>query len=145
VRGAPAAPTASSPVRAQPRDTQLASAVAARPDQVKSTAAPKVNTDFALLGPFGDVVSATRPEFSWQPLAGAVRYSVTIVDTGLHPVQRSPRLRKTVWRPRRPLRRGHSYLWQVTATLRNGTKVVASQPSPSGTLLRIVPLNPANP
>ena len=88
-----------------------------------------VNTRFELLGPFGDAVSETRPEFSWQPLVGAGHYSVVIVDEGLHPVQRSHALRTTVWRPRRPLRRGHTYLWQVTATLRGGTKVVASGPS----------------
>jgi hypothetical protein len=83
---------------------------------------------FALLGPVGKTISETRPEFSWQPLPGAIRYSVAIVDARLHPVQRSPALRTTVWRPRRPLRRGRTYLWQVTATLRGGTKVVASAP-----------------
>jgi hypothetical protein len=92
------------------------------------TATP-ANTRFALLGPFGEAVSEARPEFSWQPLAGAAHYSVVIVDEGLHPVQRSHALRTTVWRPRRPLRRGHTYLWQVTATLHGGTKVVASAPS----------------
>ncbi|MDB6102074.1 MAG: hypothetical protein JWO52_2073 [Gammaproteobacteria bacterium] len=100
-------------------------------------AAPPVNTRFALLGPFGEAVSETRPEFIWQPLAGAAHYSVVIVDEGLHPVQRSHALRTTVWRPRRPLRRGHTYLWQVTATLRGGTKVVASAPSEAR--LRIAP------
>jgi hypothetical protein len=100
---------------------------------------PAANTGFALLGPFGEAISETRPEFSWQPLPGAIRYSVVIVDVGLHPVQHSPSLRKTVWRPRRPLRRGRTYLWQVTATLRGGSKVVASEPSTSETLLRILP------
>jgi len=126
-------------------------APAARPATAAPTAAPKpvapphseipgTNTGFALLGPFGEAISETRPEFSWQPLPGAVHYSVVIVDLGLHPVQRSPSLRKTVWRPRRPLRRGRTYLWQVTATLRGGSKVVASEPSASETHLRIVPL-----
>jgi hypothetical protein len=93
------------------------------------SAAKPANTRFALLSPFGEAVSETRPQFSWQPLAGAAHYSVVIVDEGLHPVQRSHALRTTVWKPRRPLRRGHTYLWQVTATLRGGTKVVASEPS----------------
>jgi anti-sigma factor RsiW len=107
--------------------------------------APGANTGFALLGPFGEAISEARPEFSWQPLPGAIRYSVVIVDVGLHPVQHSPSLRKTVWRPRRPLRRGRTYLWQVTATLRGGSKVVASEPSASETLLRIVPLERSTP
>jgi hypothetical protein len=92
-------------------------------------AAPSATTRFALLGPFGEAIAETRPQFSWQPLTGAVHYSVVIVDEGLHPIQRSHALRATVWRPRRPLRRSHTYLWQVTATLRGGTKVVASAPS----------------
>ena len=101
--------------------------------------APEANTGFALLSPFGEAISETRPEFRWQPFAGAVRYSVTIVDAGLHPVQHSPKLRTTGWRPRRPLRRGQTYLWQVTATLRGGSTVVASAlPFPEA-LLRIIP------
>ena len=92
----------------------------------------ETNKAFALLGPLGGPISDTRPEFTWEPLPGAVKYSVVIVDSGLHRVQRSPALRKTVWRPRHPLRRGRTYLWQVTATLRGGHKVVASAP---GTLI----------
>jgi hypothetical protein len=160
---------AQSPV--QTRDAQVANQLAALPVDVHSTVsdavqhgtsqlqtdatrlrgrallpsgAPEANTGFALLGPYGEAISETRPEFSWQPLPGAIRYSVVIVDMGLHPVQRSPSLRTTVWRPRRPLRRGRTYLWQVTATLRGGSKVVASEPSVSETLVRIVPLKPAD-
>ncbi len=94
----------------------------------RAAPSPGANTGFALLGPLGEAISETRPQFSWQALPGAVRYSVAIVDARLHPVQRSPALRATVWRPRRPLRRGRTYLWQVTATLRGGSKVVASGP-----------------
>ena len=94
-----------------------------------SPGAPETNKGFALLGPIGgEPISEARPEFSWQPLPGAIHYSVAIVDARLHPVQRSPALRTTVWRPRRPLRPGRTYLWQVTATLRGGSKVVASAP-----------------
>ncbi|MFL6601352.1 MAG: anti-sigma factor family protein [Steroidobacteraceae bacterium] len=100
------------------------------------TSRPEPNKSFALLGPFGETIAETRPELRWQPLAGAIRYSVAIVDMGLHPVQRSRALRTTSWRPRRPLRRGQTYLWQVTATLRGGSKVVASSPE---ALLRIIP------
>lgn len=105
-------------------DTGGALAASASP----SPGIPDTSKGFALLGPLGKTISDTRPEFSWQPLPGAIRYSVAIVDARLHPVQRSPALRTTVWRPRRPLRRGRTYLWQVTATLRGGSKVVASQP-----------------
>jgi hypothetical protein len=123
------------PTSIQPSTTAQLSGRASVPP-----AALPVNTRFALLGPFGEAVSDTRPEFSWQPLAGAAHYSVVIVDEGLHPVQRSHALRTTLWRPRRPLRRGHTYLWQVTATLRGGTKVVASEPSEAR--VRIAPATP---
>ena len=130
------------PARAtvQTNDTPLAAAIPTQRVAVRSAAAeasdsavtspatPEANRRFALLGPTGATISETRPEFSWQALPGAIRYSVAIVDARLHPVQRSPALRTTVWRPRRPLRRGRTYLWQVTATLRGGTKVVASAP-----------------
>jgi anti-sigma factor RsiW len=165
------APPSPAAAHMQARDTRVADELNALPDDVRSavseaiqhgklqlptdatrlrgrapplSGAPTVNTGFALLGPFGEAISETRPEFSWQPLAGAIRYSVVIVDVGLHPVQRSPSLRKTVWRPRRPLRRDRTYLWQVTATLRGGSKVVASEPSPSETRLRIIPLKLAD-
>ncbi|MDB6008371.1 MAG: hypothetical protein JWL65_621 [Gammaproteobacteria bacterium] len=136
---APAARTATADPAAAPK-LELPTHATGLPEPAPlHSGAPGANTGFALLGPFGETISETRPEFSWQPLPGAIRYSVVIVDVGLHPVQRSPSLRKTVWRPRRPLRRGRTYLWQVTATLRGGSKVVASEPSVSETLLRIVP------
>jgi hypothetical protein len=161
-RPLPPVPTAA----IQARDTRLTDEIAALPADVKSAVseaiqqgklrlptdlgqfsghaqtpseAPEANTRFALLGPFGDAIAETRPEFRWQPLAGAIRYSVAIVDAGLRPVQRSPALRTTGWRPRRPLRRGQTYLWQVTATLRGGSTIVASAPHSPGALLRIIP------
>ena len=150
-----------------PRAPQLADEIAALPDDVRSAVsatlqhgklqfptnvgrsrrhassnadAPAANTGFALLGPFGEATSDTRPEFSWQPLPGATHYSVAIVDAALHPVQHSGKLRKTVWRPKHPLRPGRTYLWQVTATLQGGSRVVASEPAPSEAVLRIVPV-----
>lgn len=152
--------TAPAAVSTQTRDTHLASGVAAVPNDVRSAAPVAIqhgkplqppaevnrprrpvssgaHTGFALLGPFGKSIAETRPEFTWQPLPGAIGYTVSIVDEGLHPVQHSPGLRATSWRPRHPLRPGETYLWQVTATLHGGTKVVASEPSLSETALRI--------
>jgi hypothetical protein len=92
------------------------------------SAAARGSTSFALLGPFGDEVSDDRPEFAWQPLEGAAKYAIIIVDEGLRPIAHA-RLKTTTWRPRKPLRRGRTYLWQVTAILRNGTKVMATGPT----------------
>lgn len=113
--------------------SQAASNRATRPAPAASGApgVPAVSSasTFTLLGPFGDEIADARPEFTWQPLAGATKYSVVIVDEGLRPVQHSHGVKITSWRPRRPLRRGRTYLWQVTATLRNGTKIVAMSPT----------------
>ena len=134
----PALTTRAAPV-ASPALTTRAAPVASPARAIPTPSAARANPGFALLGPFGDAISETRPVFSWQPLPGAIGYTVRIVDAGLHPVQHSPALRATSWRPRRPLHRGKTYLWQVTATLRGGSKVVASSPSPAETLLRILP------
>jgi hypothetical protein len=145
-----AAPAAPAPAAAaQTHDTHLANAIATPPHDVSrpeahtaphvSTNKPEVIGKFALLGPFGQTISETHPVFTWQPLPGAIGYTVEIVDVGLHPVQHSPALQATAWRPHRPLPPGHTYLWQVTATLHGGTKVVASEPSLTETALKIIP------
>jgi len=100
--------------------------------------APTASTTFALLGPFGDEISDDRPEFTWQPLAGATKYAVILVDEGLRPVAHT-RVKTTSWRPRKPLRRGRTYLWQVTAILRNGTKVIGTGPTSVEARIHIAP------
>lgn len=161
--------TSSAPVTAtnvQAHDTQLAEEIAALPGDLRpgvseaiqqgrlqlpadmqrvhdrAVAAPQPaagSAGFSLSGPFAEATFETRPKFTWQPLAGAIGYTVAIVDQGLRPVQHSPGLRATTWRPRRALAYGRTYLWQVTATLRGGSKVVASSPSPSEATLRVLP------
>jgi hypothetical protein len=137
----------------QTRNTRLADEVAALPPDVRpavsaaiqhgnlpaSPAVSATNTGFALIGPFGQSITDTRPEFSWQPLDGAVTYSIAIVDTRLHAVQHSHELKTTGWRPKHPLSPGQTYLWQVTATLKGGTTVVASGPPGSEAMIKIVP------
>jgi hypothetical protein len=159
-------PPATGAATIQTRDTRLAEEIAALPEDLRavvseaiqqgrvqlpadvrrthdraptSSAPSEANTGFSLLGPFGEATSETRPKFNWQPLPGAIGYTVAIVDQGLRPVQHSPALRATTWHPRRPLARGHTYLWQVTATMHGGSKIVASSPAPSEALLRIIP------
>ena len=86
---------------------------------------------FKVLRPIGEVVADDRPNFHWQPLAKAKSYSVAIFDARLNPVLSSPPLHATEWKAARPLNRGQSYLWQVTAQLRDGKSVSApSPPSP---------------
>ena len=162
----PTPPTAPATVAIQSHDTRLAEEIAALPEDLKLTVSDAIqhgrvqlppdvrrihvgaaalsvslgtNTGFSLLGPFGEATSDTRPKFNWQPLPGAIGYTVAIVDQGLRPVQHSRGLRATSWRPRQPLARGRTYLWQVTATMHGGSKIVATSPSPSEALLRVIP------
>src|SRR5579859_2505131 len=58
---------------------------------------------FRVLEPFGEVVIEPRPLFRWQPLAGAVSYSVVIIDTKTNQVLSSPAGRFTQWQPAHPL------------------------------------------
>jgi hypothetical protein len=131
------AQAASAPPAPMPKLPRVAAPPAAA-SAATPTAATTPASTFALLGPFGDEITDARPEFAWQPLAGATKYSVVIVDEGLRPVQHSHGVKTTSWRPRRPLRRGRTYLWQVTATLRNGTKIVAMSPTSLEARIHIV-------
>jgi hypothetical protein len=115
-------------------DTPPPPAEVSRP---RARVSPAAQASFALVSPLGKTTLETRPEFTWQPLPGAIGYTVEIVDAGLHPVLHSPGLRGTSWRPRHPLRPGETYFWQVTATLHGGAKLAASEPSLSATALKI--------
>jgi anti-sigma factor RsiW len=123
--------------RPTPQPVAHSNTPVALPAQQVLPAAPVANDGFSLLSPVGESTSETRPVFRWQPLPGAIGYSVVVVDAGLHRVQRSPAIRSTSWRPRRPLHRGQTYLWQVTATIRGGSKVVAAA-GPTPALVQII-------
>jgi hypothetical protein len=86
--------------------------------------------EFKVLTPVGEVVPDVRPAFQWEPLAGARSYSVVIFDENLNQVLSSRRLHATQWTPNRSLKRGQSYLWQVTAEL-GGSKSVSAPSPPS--------------
>jgi len=86
---------------------------------------------FRVLEPVGEVVIDQRPLLRWQPLAGAVRYSLAIFDANANPVQTSSPLHLTQWKPPHPLQCGQVYQWQVTAEMSDGKRVIApSFPSP---------------
>jgi tetratricopeptide (TPR) repeat protein len=70
---------------------------------------------FAVENPVGKIIQTTRPQFRWQPLAGATSYSVNLYDTNFNKVAASEQLTATNWTLTTPLKRGTVYLWQVTA------------------------------
>lgn len=80
---------------------------------------------FPVLSPLGTVVRSDRPHFRWGSLAGATRYLVKVYDSNLRKVAGSLHLSATEWTPAEPLARGGLYVWQVTATLKDGTEIIA--------------------
>ena len=82
---------------------------------------------FALRGPVGIVVETDRPTFRWQTLAGVTAYSVTIFDSGSGEAADSGQLTAPKWTPARPLKRGETYSWQVTA-VKGGKEFKSPEP-----------------
>ncbi len=89
---------------------------------------------FALLRPVGTATISDRPTFRWRPFAGADSYVVRIYDADFNEVAFSPQISGTAragieWTATRPLERGRTYSWQVTA--RVGAREVASPVRPA--------------
>jgi hypothetical protein len=83
------------------------------------------------LSPVATIVWDTRPTFSWQAQPGAVGYTVALFDDGLNPIARGEALRRTTWRPSRPLKRGAVYAWQVIVRGRQDEGPSATPPAPT--------------
>ncbi len=79
---------------------------------------------FALQTPIGKVVRENQPVLRWKPLKDATNYNVIIVDEKFRVVAESGNLTATSWKPSKPLPRGASYSWQVTATRADGSEMV---------------------
>lgn len=70
---------------------------------------------FALHAPVATVVLDDRPQFAWVPMRDAQSYAVVVADVESSAVAASGETEMTSWRPERPLPRGRTYAWQVTA------------------------------
>lgn len=101
-----------------------------RPKQQTLLGELQENTQFEVLSPVGEVVPDELPVFQWKPMAKARSYSVTISDAHLNQVESSGPLKAMKWTPKHPLKRGETYVWQVTALL-DGGKVVSAPSPPS--------------
>ena len=75
---------------------------------------------FALREPLGTAVESDRPRFRWERFAAARAYVVTVYDEDFARVARSPEVTSPEWTCDRPLARGKSYTWQVTALTASG-------------------------
>ena len=102
----------------------------------KGTAVLRSNPDdsepkevFSLIGPVGETVLETAPDFRWEKAAGAKSYKITIFDAQFNEV-----LTATVsdnrFKPDRSLMPGAKYLWRVAAQTADGEVVAPSLPQP---------------
>lgn len=91
-------------------------------------------TGLAPLGPVGTCVRAPQPAFRWHGQRGARAYVVAVFDEQLEKQADSGELQATEWRPARPLARGRTYLWQVTALTPQGRVVAPAPPLPQARL-----------
>jgi hypothetical protein len=82
---------------------------------------------FAPQSPLGTRVGTDRPTFRWTPHPAATRYEVAVFDSDLQKQLASGSIAGTEWTPTKPLARGRTYLWQVTA-LAGGQRVTAPAP-----------------
>jgi len=121
------------------RELHLPTGLAGLRGQAQTLLGPSDDGErFAVLAPVGEVVIDARPDFRWQPLKGAASYSVAIFDAGLHEAQSSPTLHTTQWQPVQPLQRGHTYQWQVTAKMKDGTTVISPRPPSAEARIQIL-------
>ncbi len=92
---------------------------------------------FRLISPVGRIVDSVRPAFRWQSVTGAAGYTVSIYDPEYREVAVSPVVGETHWTPELNLRRGQTYLWQVTARLDDGD-VRAPAPNEPEAMFRVL-------
>jgi len=86
---------------------------------------PSSNTEgFRLISPIGVVIEDARPVLRWQPLRGATSYAVTVTDSDLNEAFSIANLPAPTVQVPKPLRRGTTYSWQVTA-IRDGVPITS--------------------
>jgi hypothetical protein len=88
---------------------------------------PETAAAFGPRSPLGTRVSADAPTLRWTAYPGATAYEVALFDQDLRKQLASGPVAATEWRPTRPLARGRTYLWQVTA-LAGGQRITAPAP-----------------
>lgn len=84
---------------------------------------------FSLVAPVGTRVRDARPVFQWKPVSGGSGYVVEVYDENFHLLAKSESVAKSRWRPAVPLPPARTYVWQVTASMKDGSSVTSPGPS----------------
>jgi hypothetical protein len=89
-------------------------------------------SSFKLISPQQTVVIGATPVFKWEPLKGALGYTVHLASKGNWKGVSSTKLSPETleWTPPAPLRRGAAYTWVVVALTDKGTQTVPSSSEP---------------
>jgi anti-sigma factor RsiW len=103
-------------------------ALAGRRETLMGPPAPPA--PFRVVGPVATAVAGDRPELTWEPLAGAGEYTVTIADDQGRPIGAGFRVRGTTFTPPEPLPRGHVFTWQVAAQEGSRQLIAPAPPAP---------------
>jgi hypothetical protein len=82
-----------------------------------------------LIAPLGTMTPSDKPTFRWQPVSSAT-YVVSIYDAKYQKVAESPGIQQTVWASVRPLPRGQTYTWQLTALIKGKQLRAPVPPAP---------------
>lgn len=91
------------------------------------TAAPPAMQPIA---PLGCIVVDDRPTLEWSAMAGVTRYRAELFDSHFRAVAASGVVRDTRWTVDVPLRRGETYVWQVTAFAGDREVTAPAPPAP---------------
>jgi len=86
-------------------------------------------SSFEPLAPIGCIIVSDRPTFEWTSVPAA-RYRVEVFSDHFRPVADSGMLDTTRWTLPRPLPRGATYVWQVTAFRSSGETTSPAPPAP---------------
>jgi len=85
----------------------------------------------AALRPVAAVVDSDRPTFEWTAAAeSGAEYRVSVYDEAFGPVAASGWLKATQWTMVRPLARGKTFTWQVTARAGGQETTAPAPPQP---------------
>ena len=85
---------------------------------------------YSVIAPAGTVVLSDRPWLKWQPVPGATHYTVSIFDADFNKVATSPAVHSPEWQIAKPLARGKTYTWQITAAMKGEAIRFPRPPAP---------------
>jgi hypothetical protein len=97
---------------------------------------------FRLRAPVGTLVREPQPRLTWEPVAGAAHYRVTLTDETRRRAVAGPPVTQPTWTPP-PLEAGVRYTWQVEAFRAGQARPFSTAPNRPDPAARFQVLDPA--